>query len=127
VAAIVSSVLLAGGFVGYRAGAFDRFMAPAPRPADPGDSSAAEASPPNGVKPAPVIMSSSKSIILGNNTYEVETGPAPPLAATEPTPPATSKPMVLFASPKSGPIFSEPPGTSKAGSPPPAEQPKPAP
>jgi hypothetical protein len=62
VAAIVSSVLLAGGLISYRAGAFNRFIAPSAPPADSGSNPAAEETPPeDAAQPDLAIMSSSKS------------------------------------------------------------------
>jgi hypothetical protein len=68
-AAVGCSVLLAAGFVSYRAGAFDSFTSPPPAPAE------AEPAPVADVVPVPVtpvddtvIFSSSKSIILTPQT-----------------------------------------------------------
>jgi hypothetical protein len=84
-AAVVSSLVLFGGFVSYRAGAFNGLMGSSAQQAEP---AALQPSPPAPTQPAPTIMSSSKSIILGDNVYDVQIGPydqptAPPSAPSQ--------------------------------------------
>jgi hypothetical protein len=92
-AAVVGcSVLLAAGFVSYRAGAFDSFLRPPPAPVDPDPASAVEpASTAESGKDA-TYFSTSKSIIIA---------PVAPPASTTTTP---KSPATLGGS-KSAPIF----------------------
>jgi hypothetical protein len=108
-AAVVSSLLLVGGFVSYRAGAFNGLVGRSAQPTEP---AVFQQTPPATTEAAPTMMSSSKSIILGTNHYTVPN--APP--ATEPAgtppqaPPATTQPgpTVIIGGTKSAAVF---PGT----------------
>jgi hypothetical protein len=140
--AAVSSVLLAGGFVAFRAGAFNSVIPSSAQPSDPasglpvGETALDGASSDtfrfegrlNGTFSP--IMSSSKSIIIGSNIYDVEIGPyskpsAPPPAPPQQNPPASTltKPTIMLG-PKAGiidlppdlpyqPPGTEPPASSK--------------
>jgi hypothetical protein len=120
VAALVSSGLLAGGFVSYQAGAFNRLTAPREQPADPPSTPAVQEKPPDAGTPTrPAIMSSSKSMIIHVAPPTADTPQPQPPAATELSPPATPKPMpIVIPSPKSGPIFTPPAATNKPEPPP---------
>jgi hypothetical protein len=96
-AAVISSVLLAGGFVAYRAGAFNSLMEPSPQPADSESSpTSAVGDEPTGEQPALTIMPGSKSAIIGGPTL-VDDSMNPPdkrarvLGLPDAKPPATSQ------------------------------------
>jgi hypothetical protein len=144
VAVVASSLLLVGGFVSYRAGAFNALIGPSTQPAEPAG--------PQQLLPAttqtvPTMMSSSKSMTLGNNVYDVQIGPysppnTPPPAPSQQAPPATTKaaPTIMYGSkapyslietahdkptaPPPAPSQQVPPATTKAAlDPPPAPAP----
>jgi len=129
IVALISSGMLAGGFVSYQAGAFSRLTAPREQPAQPAGTPAVEEKPSDGggAPSAPTIMSSSKVgtiTFIGKLTPPSTPEPQPP-AATEP-PPGTPKPMpAIMLGTKSAPIFVPPSGTSKP-EPPPPTPPQPA-
>lgn len=88
-AALVSSVLLVGGFVSYRAGAFDWFMATNAEVADSG-SSPTRGDNPSGTtaKPTPRLLPDSKvGVQFEEFSESVKRGPQPP-ATSQPTPSA---------------------------------------
>jgi len=107
-AAVSSSVLLVAGFISYRAGAFDRFLAPGPQPADypssqPIDSALSDGSnsgavvpgpapsqptPPRNASQSPTIMSSSKYVIVGDYSTPGQSASPPP--AADPAAPSNS-------------------------------------
>jgi hypothetical protein len=89
-AAVGCSVLLAAGFVSYRAGAFDSFLRPARAPVEPDPAPAVEGTPagqpaPETLPDPPAMLSSSKSIILAPAPKSSPGGPAAPPA--QPAPP----------------------------------------
>jgi hypothetical protein len=102
--AFVPAIVLAGGFVGYRAGAFPTdFFRPSAKPepqpapqADPTPAGSPELAPPSVQPVDPTFMAGSKSIILV---------PAPQQpGATPPTPSPVTNPAIIYGS-KSAPIF----------------------
>jgi hypothetical protein len=108
-AAVVCSVLLAGGFVSYRAGAFHWLLGTSARPADSGSSPAPEESLSDGAtEPAPTIMYSTKSMPL--SAPRTSSGSSPFLDA------AYSLPLQLSDVPDP-----EPPTASQQSSPAPAQ------
>jgi len=61
IAAVFSAIVLVGGFVSYRAGAFDKFFEP-PAPVAPPQSAPAPETTPNSTETLdPILMSTSKS------------------------------------------------------------------
>ncbi len=113
--AVVSSLLLAGGFIAYRAGALD-WISPQSKPAvlggskskvlmEPAKTDSQNASPAVGDKPSDAsktVMSGSKSLFVGENPYTVGIGPyEPPKQA----PPDTKKPPAIFYGSKSAPVL----------------------
>jgi hypothetical protein len=58
VAVVACSLLLLGGFVSYRAGAFDRVVRPSAQPSEP---AAPQQPPPATTQAAPTIMEGSKT------------------------------------------------------------------
>jgi hypothetical protein len=92
-ATVVSSVLLAGGFVAYRVGAFNSLMGTSASPAD------SESSPTStvgdestGEHPAPTILPGSKSFVISSPTLVQDDTPA------DAKPPATTKPVRIIMS-----------------------------
>lgn len=93
VAALVSSVLLAGGCISYHAGAFNRLLAPGSRAEK---TAASEQPPPDSAQPAPAIMSGSKSFmpsglksiegLTPEGTSPTSTAQQSPPETTQPTP-----------------------------------------
>jgi hypothetical protein len=112
--ALVPAIVLAGGFVGYRAGAFpaDFFRlsakpepAPAPQP-EPVAAQSPPAAPPlasieTGRTVDPTFMAGSKSMILVPTPQAV---PPAPTAGSTLTPPPAANPAIIYGS-KSAPIF----------------------
>ncbi len=96
-AAVVGcSVLLAAGFVSYRAGAFDSFLRPTPAPVEPDPMPTSTAEPASAAPAEPgmdaIIFSTSKSIIIA---------PVSPPGSTTVAP----KPPATLGGSKSAPIF----------------------
>jgi hypothetical protein len=116
-AAVGCSVLLAAGFVAFRAGAFDGLVRPTPAPVDPAPAAAPEAAAPEA--PLPVLSEVEKGAIFSGSKSII-------IAPVQPSPPGGSTaipaaPTILPGS-KSAPVFDLP--GSKPGSPPPANPPK---
>jgi hypothetical protein len=120
VAVVASSLLLVGGFVSYRAGAFDALMGPSAQPAEP---TAPQQPPPGATESAPAMMSSSKSLILSNappyqppatpeqGAYKLNLTVTDPPGASQSPPPATTKaaPTIMSGSKASfGPVIKIP-------------------
>jgi len=125
VAAVVSSVLLVGAFIGCRTGAFRPLAKPEPQPAP------TQPAPEN----PPTFMSGSKSL-NGGPGYTIGLTPAGGAAPNDPAKPATTeptpekKPLVLMGGPKSAPVFGPVNGPAPANephAPPPATPNTPAP
>ena len=106
-AAVGCSVLLAAGFVSYRAGAFDSLLHPAPTVVEPvpvpaADESAQPTPVTKGIDPA--VFSSSKSIILTPVTPTPGGSTALPGSKSAPVfepPPATPAPKTVSPAPGS--------------------------
>jgi hypothetical protein len=79
-AAVVSSLLLVGGFVSYRAGAFNWLLGTSARP----EEAASEQPPPDTAQPAQTIMYSSK--------WGVFVAPSPPSTPSEQAPAPSQQP-----------------------------------
>jgi hypothetical protein len=114
-AAVGCSVLLAAGFVSYRAGAFDSFLRPTPAPVDSDPAPAADATPTPATDPPaaqnpltpPVILYSSKS-------GAIVTPPAPSVGPS--TTPAQKPPTFIGGSKSIAPLIPPPP-TSQSPNP----------
>jgi hypothetical protein len=139
IAALISSGMLAAGFVSYQAGAFNRLLAPELPPAAPGDTPTAEEKPTDDApQPDLAIMRSSKSGTLtftGKLSGTFSPSPsqktadgAPPTKPEQP--PADSKPPTIMMGPKSyggPPINFNDPNLSLPQPPAPTGSSKPAP
>jgi hypothetical protein len=108
-AAFVPAIVLVGGFIGYRAGAFELPWAskPAPQPeAQPATASeqppTPQLTPPSATPEGnPTFMAGSKSFIL--------TPHVPLITTPANTPPTSEQPPAILYSSKSAPIFIPPP------------------
>jgi hypothetical protein len=136
IAAVTSSVLLVGGFIAYRAGAFDRLMGS--RTADPamGGSKSkvliTEPKPADTAEKQPTVspvqmseeekrrmlMYSSKSIILSDSVHRTPTDSVPNTTQQPPPDTKPASPTILPGS-KAAPLISPPsvPMPSPAGKP----------
>lgn len=135
--ALVPALVLAGGFIGYRAGAFpaDFFrLSPKPEP-QPAPQPAAAQSPPaappvasleTGRPVDPTFMPGSKSLIFVPAPQSAQPAPAVVPSIPPPsTPPRAAPPAIIFGS-KSAPIFTPPPADAPpAASPAPPNSPQP--
>ena len=79
-AAVIPAIVLVGGFVGCKSGAFEMFSKPEPLPEPPA------ASPTEPVEKKPVFMPGSKSINLEGITIGLTPADAPPPEAIPPRP-----------------------------------------
>jgi len=137
VAAIASSLLLAGGLISYRAGAFNRFIAPSPVPADPADTPSGEEQTSDGAtQPDLAIMSSSKSATI-SFTGKVSRPPSQKTEAPQqpaPDPEPAKPPTIMYGTKAPAtpvdlglPGLGNPPGGTPSQPPAPPPSPKPAP
>jgi hypothetical protein len=131
-AAVVSSLVLFGGFVSYRAGAFNSLLGPGENAADSGSSATGDepykleltTSDPLTFegrlgRTSDALMSSSKSIILFNEQPRPNTPSAPPATTPQQPPPdAAQRPPTIMSSSKSAAVFV--PAQSITATPPPA-------
>lgn len=103
----VPAIVLVGGFVGYRAGAFQTFSKPEPQP-EPQPAAVTEQPPAPQPAPesGPAYMGGSKTLILAPYVPGTSS-PGEPGAATPPQPTADIPPAILYGS-KSAPIFTLP-------------------
>lgn len=104
-AALVSSVLMVGAFIGCRTGTIQPLGKADPRPAAP-QPPAAQPTP----EGKPTLMPGSKSLMIdlrANGTPAAN----PPGAAPPPTPPAPEKKQqfIIMGGPKSAPVFAPTP------------------
>jgi hypothetical protein len=109
-AALVSSVLLVGAFIGCQTGAFQPFAKPEPPPEAPQWVTTPEPTPnPPASEGKPTFMPGSKSLMIGLQTNGTET-PNPP-GARPPTPPPapTQQQFIIMGGPKSAPVFTPTP------------------
>lgn len=115
--AFVPAIVLGGGFIGYRAGAFELFSKPEPQP-DPQPTASPQPpdAPPASEKPR-TYMPGSKFIYIDLKPP----GEAAPTAVVPPNSPPEKPPAIFYGS-KSAPIVI--PGPAPAGNPtPPAPNP----